>query len=130
MPAADCRDYGELTAALAAAPGRYRLLLLFLGLRRRGADTGDDDLETLLVTEQRAETVPDVGALASLAARSGAESWEYLLVGPLTNPDGSLPSRDEAAIHLQHMAVGAMEGRGLDAYFAFDREGRRLGPAA
>ena len=129
-PATTCRDYAEMATALAASGAAYRVLLLFLGLRRAGQAREDDELETLLVTERRAEELPDLAAIRDLAASAGADPWEYLLVGPLTNPDGSLPSRDEAAVHLQLLAVRAMEGRGLDAYFAFDRRGRRLEPGA
>ena len=60
-PATTCRDYAEMATALAASGAAYRVLLLFLGRRRAGPAREDDELETLLVTERRAETLRPSG---------------------------------------------------------------------
>lgn len=126
LPGADCTSFDELAAALVADPAEYRLLLAFLGVARVGPQRAEDELQTLLVTDRPLAAVPDLGQLHRLAREARAEAWEYLLVGPLRQPDGSLPDAEEASLHLQHLALRVMEGRELSRYLAFERSGRRV----
>lgn len=126
MPGTDCTSFDELVAALTAEAAEYRLLLAFLGVARAGRQRAEDELQALLVTDLPLAAVADLGQLHRLAREARAEAWEYLLVGPLRQPDGSLPDAEEAALHLQHLALRVMEGRQLGRYLAFERSGRRV----
>lgn len=126
LPGADCSSFDELVAALIAEPAEYRLLLAFLGVTQAGRQRAEDELQALLVTDRPLAAVADLGRLHRLAREARAEAWEYLLVGPLRQPDGSLPDAEEAALHLQHLALRVMEGRQLGRYLAFERGGRRV----
>ena len=126
LPGADCASFDELAAALAADAAEYRLLLAFLGVAGAGQQRPDDELQALLVTDRPLTAVPDLGHLHALARQARAEAWEYVLVGPLRQLDGSLPDAEEAALHLQHLALRVMEGRQLSRYLAFERHGLRV----
>lgn len=126
LPWAHCTSFDELVAALTADRAEYRLLLAFLGVARAGHRRGDDELQALLVIDRPLPALPDLGHLQALAQEARAEPWEYVLVGPLRQPDGSLADAEEAALHLQHLALRVMEGRQLGGYLAFERGGRRV----
>lgn len=120
-------DFDGYLDALRESRRPVRLLLLFLETRSAedGDDPGDDRVEVAMATD-----LPLTRELnfRQVAEKAKTVTWEYLLAGVLGNPDGSMPSAEEAEGHLQSLClVVSGEGEGdLSGCTAFDHGGRRL----
>jgi hypothetical protein len=119
--------FDDFLAALRESGRPLRLLVVFIETRRANDsnDAGDDEVGVAMAT--------DMPLTAELNFRQVFEkartlTWDYVLVGVLSSPDGSMPSAEEAETHLQGLClVISGEGEGdLSGCSVFDREGRPL----
>lgn len=114
-------DFDSFLDALRDSGRALRLLLVFI----EPAGGEGDEVEVALATDMA--LAPELN-FRQVAEKGRPRPWEYLLVSVLGNPDGSMPSREEAESHLQGLClVIAGDGEGdLSGCSVFNRDGRAL----
>lgn len=118
-------DFDSFLTALRESGRAVRLLLVFIESRPAATGPDDDEVEVSLATDTA--LTPELD-FQQVSERARTRPWEYVLVSVLTQPDGAMPSREEAEMYLQGLclAVSSEDEGDLSGCSVFDREGRAL----